>query len=229
MARILIVEDSADLAFGLQRTLENEGHTVIVASDGTDGVHRAQAFMPQLVILDLMLPGIDGYQVLQRLRDSGVDAPVLVLTARSEEADKVYGFRLGADDYVTKPFSLSELVARVGALLRRSGGTTDPAREIIRFGDVEVNVGARTVTKGGTPVALSPLEYALLLALIRKAGVAVSRLSLLQEVWGHRAEVMTRTVDIHIAEIRRKIEDVPAEPRHIITVRKHGYRFERGA
>jgi len=120
-------------------------------------------------------------------------------------------------------------VARVGALLRRSGGTTDLAREIIRFGDVEVNVAARTVTKGGTPVALSPLEYALLLALIRKAGVAVSRLSLLQEVWGHRAEVMTRTVDIHIAEIRRKIEDVPAEPRHIITVRKHGYRFERGA
>lgn len=227
MARILIVEDSADLAFGLQRTLENEGHTVVVASDGADGVHRAHAFMPQLVILDLMLPGMDGFQVLQRLRDAGVDAPVLVLTARSEEADKVYGFRLGADDYVTKPFSLSELVARVGALLRR-GGVNDPTREIIRFGDVEVNAAARTVTKGGTPVALSPLEYALLLALIRKAGVAVSRLSLLQEVWGHRAEVMTRTVDIHIAEIRRKIEDVPAEPRHIITVRKHGYRFERG-
>jgi two-component system response regulator MtrA len=180
-------------------------------------------------MLDLMLPGMDGYRVLKTLRDGGSDVPVLILTARGEEADKVLGFRLGADDYVTKPCGVLELLARVGALLRRSrisehrGAGSDG---IERFGSVEINPASRTVTKEGTPVALSPKEFDLLLALVRRRGAVASRVELLRQVWGHRVEVMTRTVDIHIAELRRKLEDDASEPRHILTVWKAGYRLE---
>jgi DNA-binding response OmpR family regulator len=154
--------------------------------------------------------------------------PVLILTARGEESDKVLGFRLGADDYVTKPCGVLELLARVGALLRRSrmpdrvGG----ADATMRFGVVEVNTASRTVTKGGLPVALSPKEFDLLVTLVRRRGAVASRVELLREVWGHRVEVMTRTVDIHVAELRRKLEDDPSAPRHILTVWKAGYRLE---
>jgi two-component system, OmpR family, alkaline phosphatase synthesis response regulator PhoP len=229
MPRILIVEDNPDLAYGLRTGLEIEGYDIQIAEDGESGLERARAWRPDLVMLDLMLPGMDGYRVLRTLRESGADMPVLILTARGEEADKVLGFRLGADDYVTKPCGVLELLARVGALLRRSriadarNVTTDTLE---RFGAVEINPSSRTVTKEGTPVALSPKEFDLLLALVRRRGAVASRVDLLREVWGHRVEVMTRTVDIHIAELRRKLEDDPSQPRHILTVWKAGYRLE---
>jgi DNA-binding response OmpR family regulator len=227
-ARILIVEDNANLAYGLRTGLEIEGYEVQVAEDGETGLERAKRWSPDLVMLDLMLPGMDGYRVLKALRESGSEVPVLILTARGEEADKVLGFRLGADDYVTKPCGVLELLARVGALLRRSrlADHRAPIDAVERFGTVEINPSSRTVTKEGTPVALSPKEFDLLLALVRRRGAVASRVELLREVWGHRVEVMTRTVDIHIAELRRKLEDDPSQPRHILTVWKAGYRLE---
>ncbi len=230
MPRVLIVEDNPDLAFGLRTGLEIEGYEVAIANNGESGLERARGWSPDLIMLDLMLPGMDGYRVLRQLRDSGSDVPVLILTARGEEADKVLGFRLGADDYVTKPCGVLELLARVGALLRRSRAashaTGAAAEAVERFGAVEINPASRTVTKSGVPVALSPKEFDLLLALVRRRGAVASRVELLREVWGHRVEVMTRTVDIHIAELRRKLEDDPSEPRHILTVWKAGYRLE---
>ena len=227
-ARILIVEDNPNLAYGLRTGLEIEGYDVQVAEDGETGLERARGWKPDLVMLDLMLPGMDGYRVLRALRDGGSEVPVLILTARGEEADKVLGFRLGADDYVTKPCGVLELLARVGALLRRSrmADHRAPLEAMERFGGVEINPASRTVTKGGTAVALSPKEFDLLLALVRRRGAVASRVELLREVWGHRVEVMTRTVDIHIAELRRKLEDDPSQPRHILTVWKAGYRLE---
>jgi two-component system response regulator MtrA len=231
--RILLVEDNDDLAFGLRRTLEAEGYVVDVAADGPAGIRAAGATRPDLVILDVMLPGIDGFGVLRALRERGLEAPVLMLTARGEEADKVYGFRLGADDYVTKPFGLSELLARVAALLRRAraaapnaGAVDEPPGETLGFGDVALDVLARTVTRGGERVALTPKEFDLLLTFVRRPGVVLSRVTLLRDVWGHSADILTRTVDIHVAELRRKLEPVPARPRHLVTVWKAGYRFD---
>ena len=227
-ARILIVEDNPNLAYGLRTGLEIEGYEVQVAEDGETGLERARSWKPDLVMLDLMLPGMDGYRVLRALRDGGSEVLVLILTARGEEADKVLGFRLGADDYVTKPCGVLELLARVGALLRRSrmADHRGPLESHERFGSVEISPASRTVAKGGTAVALSPKEFDLLLALVRRRGAVASRVELLREVWGHRVEVMTRTVDIHIAELRRKLEDDPSQPRHILTVWKAGYRLE---
>ena len=229
MTRVLVVEDNPDLAFGLRNNLEIEGYEVLVAGDGPSGLTRARDWLPDLVILDLMLPGMDGYRVLRALRAEGFERPVLILTARGEEADKVIGFRNGADDYVTKPFGVLELLARIEALLRRSTGAartqTTPAAE--RFGDVEVDRAARTVTREGVPVYLAPMEFELLLALLQRRGAVASRQELMREVWGHSAVVVSRTVDTHIAELRRKLEHDPAEPRHILTVRKAGYRLER--
>ena len=226
MTRILIVEDDPDLAFGLRTTLEIEGYAAEVAADGPAGLARALDASPDLVVLDLMLPGMDGYRVLRALREAGSRVPVLVLTARAEEADKVLGFRSGADDYVTKPFGVLELLARVEALLRRAGGG-GPLPGTERFGDVVLDPAARTATRGGIPVSLSPKEFDLALALCRRGGRVASRQELLTEVWGYRAAVLTRTVDIHVAELRRKLEADPANPRHILTVWKKGYRLER--
>ena len=229
MTHILIIEDNKDLAFGLRTMLEIEGHKVEVCSNGFDGIERVKLGRPDLIILDLMLPELNGYDVLRMLREQGMETPVLILTARGEEADKVLGFRLGADDYVTKPFGRLELLARVQALLRRSTAgarQNGNANAIERFGEVEVNTAARTVTRSGEVVALTPKEFDLLVALIRRRGAVATRLELLKAVWGHRAEVMTRTVDIHIAELRRKLEQNPSEPRHILTVWKAGYRLE---
>jgi two-component system, OmpR family, alkaline phosphatase synthesis response regulator PhoP len=227
MRRVLIVEDDPDLGFGLRTTLEIEGYTADVAEDGLQGLRRAREDRPDLVILDLMLPGMDGYRVLRTLRAEGNRVPVLILTARGEEADKVLGFRSGADDYVTKPFGLLELLARVEALLRRAGGGAPETPPIDRFGEVEMDRAARTVTRRGESVALAPREFDLLLALYDRNGGVISRQDLLREVWGHRGAVLTRTVDIHVAELRRKLEDDPAEPRHILTVWKKGYRLRR--
>lgn len=227
MTRVLVVEDNANLAFGLTRSLESEGYEVEAAEDGSKGFDLARNTNPDLVVLDLMLPGMDGYTILKKLRAEGKDVPVLILTARGEEADKVFGFRLGADDYVTKPFSLSELLARVQAILRRAkSGERRDGETVEEFGEVSINTLARSVRKGELDVALTPKEFDLLLALVRRRGAVASRLELLKEVWGHQAEVMTRTVDIHIAELRRKLEHDPSTPKHILTVWKAGYRLQ---
>jgi two-component system alkaline phosphatase synthesis response regulator PhoP len=226
MTRVLIVEDNHDMAFGLRNNLEIEGYAVEVAEDGPSGLAAARRQRPDLIVLDLMLPGMDGYRVLRQLRDDGLDAPVLILTARGEEADKVLGFRLGADDYVTKPFGLLELLARVEALLRRSRPASPPgASTAFHFGDVEVMLSTRNVRRAGRDVPLTPMEFDLLVALLQRQGAVASRLELLKEVWGHSSAVLTRTVDTHIGELRRKLEQDPATPRHILTVRKAGYRL----
>ena len=228
MNRILIVEDNADLAYGLRTGLEIEGYEVDVAPDGERGLDRAREWDPHLIILDLMLPGMDGYRVLRTLREEALEMPVLILSARGEETDKVLGFRLGADDYVTKPCGVLELLARVSALLRRArqNDGRHPAPRVERFGAVEINASSRTVVRGDSPVSLSPKEFDLLIALVRRRGAVASRLELLKEVWGYSADVMTRTVDIHIAELRRKLEDDASKPKHILTVWKAGYRLE---
>ncbi|HEU4557311.1 MAG TPA: response regulator transcription factor [Longimicrobium sp.] len=227
---ILVVEDNPDLAFGLRNNLEIEGYAVEVAADGLTGLDLALRTRPDLIVLDLMLPGLDGYRVLQGLRQNGSTTPVLVLTARGDEADKVRGLKLGADDYVTKPFGLLELLARVEALLRRASSAdpakAEPAPDAVRFGDVEVHPESRTVLRAGAEVPLTPKEFDLLLALIGRGGRIAGRVELMREVWGHRAAIISRTVDTHVAELRRKLEIDPANPRHILTVRKAGYRFQ---
>jgi two-component system response regulator MtrA len=229
MTRVLVIEDNRDLAFAVVAALESEGFEVIVAGNGPEGVEKAQAVPTEVIILDLMLPGFDGFRVLRTLRAEGVETPILILTAKGEEEDKVKGFRLGADDYVTKPFGAMELVARVDALTRRPrlvrprSGTAGP---VDRFGDVEVHRGSRIVARAGEPVALTPKEYDLLLALINRGGAVTTRHELLSEVWGYQSDVNTRTVDIHVSELRKKLEKNPADPKHILTVRKTGYRFE---
>jgi DNA-binding response OmpR family regulator len=226
-ARVLVVEDNTDLAFGLRNNLEIEGYEVAVAADGAAGVVRTLEWCPQLVILDLMLPEMDGFRVLRTLRQRGFEEPVLILTARGEESDKVMGFRQGADDYVTKPFGVLELLARVDVLLRRAArareGAAQPA--ISRFGEVEVHRAARIVLRRGKEVPLAPMEYALLCALIDHRGAVMSRHDLMREVWDYDATVVSRTVDTHIVELRRKLEADPSRPQHILTVRKAGYRL----
>lgn len=224
MARILIVEDNARLAYGLRNNLEIEGHEVAVAEDGPQGLEAVVSQEPDLVILDLMLPGMNGYQVLRSLRDQGIDVPVLILTARGEEADKVMGFRLGADDYVTKPFGVLELLARVAAILRRAGRSGEP-QAVEAFGKVEIRLEHRSVLRDGREVRLTPKEFDLLVALVRRRGAVATRVALMKEVWGHRAAVLSRTVDTHIAELRRKLEEDPGAPRHILTVHGSGYRL----
>lgn len=228
MTRILIVEDNRNLATGLRNNLEIEGYEVDVASDGTSGLALARSVTPDLIVLDLMLPGMDGYRVLRTLREDGVDTPVLILSARGEETDKVLGFHLGADDYVAKPFGLLELLARVDALLRRAAASRakNKLTDLVAFGDVQVDPGTHDVRRKGEPVTLRPKEYDLLIALLRRRGQVVSRTELLEEVWGYSGEVYSRTVDTHVAELRRKLEDNAAEPRHILTVRKTGYRIQ---
>jgi two-component system alkaline phosphatase synthesis response regulator PhoP len=227
-ARILVVEDNAALAEGIEYNLRLEGYDVRIAESGTDAIAVAESWDPELIILDLMLPGVDGYQVLRSVRGRGSRVPVIILSARGEEADKVRGFRLDADQYVTKPFGVVELLERVAMLLRRTAATAPPASSnVVQFGDVVVDLASRAVHRCGVPCTLTPKAYDLLLALLRREGAVASRRDLLTEVWGYGAFVMTRTVDSHVAELRRKLEAHPAEPRHIMTVWKIGYRFAR--
>jgi DNA-binding response OmpR family regulator len=227
MTRVLVIEDNRNLATGLRNNLEIEGYEVDVAGDGAAGLALARSTSPDLIILDLMLPGMDGYRVLKTLREEGIDTPVLILSARGEETDKVLGFHLGADDYVAKPFGLLELLARVDALLRRTAAADAKlkAGAPACFGDVRVDIGTHTVRRKGEQVSLRPKEYDLLVALLRRKGQVATRAELLEEVWGYSDEVYSRTVDTHVAELRRKLEENAAEPRHILTVRKTGYRI----
>jgi DNA-binding response OmpR family regulator len=225
--RILLVEDNADLADGLRYNLEREGYEIRVAGDGRAGLAETNRWHPDLVLLDLMLPGMSGFEVLQAIRAGpGREVPVIIVSARGEEADKVRGFRLDADQYVTKPVGLLELLERVRALLRRrSQGAADGQASVIRFGDVAVDPASRLVTVQGETAGLTPKAYDLMLALVRRQGAVASRLELLREVWGAADDIQTRTVDSHMAELRRKLEQNPAEPRHFLTVWKVGYRF----
>ena len=226
MTRVLVVEDERDIALGVRANLEIEGYEVTVAHTGEDGLTAAMANRPDLAILDVMLPRMTGFEVLEKLRVYYPDLPVIILSARAEELDRVRGFRSGADDYVTKPFGVMELMLRVRAVLRRtspSGSSSTPHRE--RIGAVEVDVANRVVLKNGQEVALTPKAIDLLRALSAQRDRAVSRQDLLRDVWGYATSVTTRTVDAHIGELRRKIEDDPANPRHILTVWKKGYRL----
>lgn len=227
MRRILVVEDNAGLAEGLRLNLVHDGHEVRLADNGLEGLSQARRWAPELIILDLMLPHLDGFEVLRTLRDEGHDVPVLVLSARAAETDRLRGFRLGADDYVIKPFSLPELLARVNAMLRRRppAGESHPPIERWQFGAITVDAGTHEVRREGELVALRPREFDLLVALLRHAGRVVTRAELLNTVWSYEPDVVSRTVDVHILELRRKLEPDPAHPIYIVTVRKTGYRI----
>ena len=233
MSRILIIEDNETLAEGLQASLELDGHEVEIALDGATGFRALARREPDLIILDLMLPGKSGFQLLRELREAGHEVPVLILSARSAEADKVQGFRLGADGYAVKPIGVLELQARAEALLKRHGrldpGHDEAAEEVSpghwRFGRIEVDRDTRTVRRGGRTVALSRLEFELLRYLLEARGATVTRDDLLQQVWGYARPVSTRTVDTHVHALRAKLEDDPAFPAHLLTIRKVGYRL----
>jgi two-component system alkaline phosphatase synthesis response regulator PhoP len=223
--RILVVEDEPGLVLTLSDRLRSEGHEIEVATDGNAAFEAARAGSFDLVVLDIALPKRSGLDVCRDLRREGVDTPILMLTARAELTDKVVGLKLGADDYLTKPFEMMELLARVEALLRRSGrALVGPGA--YAFGDVRVDFRKAEVYRSGEAVALSALEYKLLAYFIERRGVVLSRDELLDRVWGYEATPTTRTVDVHVASLRQKIESNPAKPRWILTVHGLGYRFD---
>ena len=223
MARILVVEDEPPLALGLEDDLKLEGYEVEVARDGETASRRAREQEFDLIILDVMLPHKDGFEVCRELRRAGLRMPVILLTAKTQESDKVLGLELGADDYVTKPFSPRELRARVKAALRRAAGEMP---EIYRFGDAEVDFTRCELRRGGRAVEMTPIEFKLLSAFIRHRGQTLSRDKLLDQVWGRETFVTDRVVDTHITNLRKKIEPKPSAPRFLVNVRGMGYRFE---
>ncbi|HJZ79862.1 MAG TPA: response regulator transcription factor [Pyrinomonadaceae bacterium] len=222
--RILIVEDEPAMVAGLRDNFEYEGYEVISAADGAVGLQRALAEKPDLVVLDVMMPQMSGLDVCKRLKAEQPSMPIIMLTARGQEIDKVVGLELGADDYVTKPFSIRELMARVKAVLRRAAPQA-PAPEIYRFSDVEVNVRSNEVLRAGTPVDLSAKEFALLCYFVAHPAETLTRDRLLDAVWGYENYPNTRTVDTHIVHLRQKLEPNPEEPRFILTVHGSGYKF----
>ena len=224
MERILIVEDEESILMALEDDLGLEGYEVTGVGDGLQGLETAKEKAYDLIILDIMLPGMNGFEVCKQLRQAGVTTPILMLTARGQEIDKILGLELGADDYVTKPFSPRELLARVKAILRRASRTREET-DVYRFGDVEVDFKKHEVRKKGQSVYLTALEFSLLHFLIEHRDRVVSRLTILDEVWDDDVYVLPRTVDTHIAHLRKKIEDDPANPEHIINVHGVGYRF----
>jgi DNA-binding response OmpR family regulator len=226
--RILIVEDDPHIRLGLVEILTGEGYTVTTARDGVEALARAKAEPPDLIVLDVMLPRKSGFDVCRELRAARQTVPILMLTAKGQETDKVVGLELGADDYVTKPFGVRELIARVQALLRRVQLRTDPeaAPDRIAFGTVEIDCPALRGRRGATAFALTPRELAVLVLLHRERGHAVSRDRILNEVWGIAYYGTTRTLDQLIVKLRQKVEEVPASPRHLLTVHGLGYRLE---
>ncbi len=224
-ARILLVEDEESLADSVRYNLEREGFGVTVATDGRKALERFRADRPALVILDLMLPEMSGLDVCRAMRAES-DVPIIVVTAKDSEADKVTGLELGADDYVTKPFSVRELVSRVRAHLRRANMRSDrPLDEPLRGGPVEMDIERHEVVVKDQPVALPPKEFELLEVLLRRKGRLLTRLYLIEEVWGADYVGDTKTLDVHVKRIRQKIEDDPHEPVHLLTVRGLGYKF----
>jgi two-component system alkaline phosphatase synthesis response regulator PhoP len=223
-SKILIVEDEPDMVLGLKDNFEFEGYEVVTAADGATGLERARTQKPDLVILDIMLPKMSGLEVCKVLRGEGFEAPIVMLTARGQEIDKVVGLELGADDYVTKPFSIRELLARVRAILRRTEGRKRRLSRY-RFDDVELDFETYRGKKGDEALDMSPREFELLRYLIERKGETVSRERLLEDVWGYESYPSTRTVDTHIAKLRAKIGDSGSEPRHILTIHGVGYKF----
>lgn len=223
MSRILIVEDETDLAFGLEDDLKVEGYQVEPAGDGETGASRGQQDDWDLILLDIILPRKDGFEVCRELRHAGVRTPIIMLTAKAQEAEKILGLELGADDYVTKPFSPRELRARIKAVLRR---TEAPVSDVYRFGDVEVDFARGEVRRAGQAVEVTPLELKLLKAFVASRGRVLSRDQLLEAAWGTQTFVTDRVVDGHIVSLRRKIEPEPAKPRYLVSVRGLGYRFD---
>ena len=224
MRKVLIVEDDQAMAVALRDGFTYEGYSVQVARDGAAGLRLATERGLDLVILDVMLPRLSGLDVCRQLRGAGNNTPIIMLTARGQEIDKVLGLKTGADDYVTKPFSFLELMARVEAVLRRA---SKPAEQVegAEFGDVEVNFKTFEATKAGRPLELSPREFKMMKYFAEHRGEVVTRDQLLDSVWGYDGLPLTRTVDMHIAKLRQKIEDTPGDPRHIITVHRVGYKF----
>ncbi len=224
MTKILIVEDQKDMVEGLVFNFEAQGYETIVAYDGEEGLSAALNKSPDLVILDIMLPKKDGFQVCRNLREKGFDKPILMLTARSEESDKVLGLDIGADDYLSKPFGILELSARIKALLRRQKKETAQPDKL-RFGDCVLDFANFQAEKGGEPLELTPREYAIMELFAKNRGKVVSRDKFLDEIWGYDKYPTTRTVDIHIARLRQKLEPDPVSPRFILTAHGLGYKF----
>lgn len=225
-ARILVVEDEESLADSVRYNLEREGYAVSVATDGRRALERFRADPPALVILDLMLPEVSGLDLCRMMRAES-DVPIIMVTAKDSEADKVTGLELGADDYVTKPFSMRELVSRVRANLRRTKpqAVAEPVDEVISGGSVRMDVGRHEVSVRGESVALTPKEFELLETFLRRRGRLLTREFLIDEVWGSDYFGDTRTLDVHVKRLRRKLEDDPHHPRHLLTVRGLGYKF----
>jgi two-component system, OmpR family, alkaline phosphatase synthesis response regulator PhoP len=222
--KILVVEDEQALAMVLSDRLHAEGYAVEVARDGAEGLSKAVNSPFDLIMLDVMLPRKDGLAVCREVRAAGVITPILMLTARGQSADKVEGLKIGADDYVAKPFDMAELMARVEALLRRAPGRP-PGFGVFNFGPVRVDLRGTEVARDGKPVQLSAREFQLLRYLIERRGTTVSRGDILKEVWGYNAETFTRTVDVHVASLRQKLESDPRQPQLIATVPGFGYKF----
>jgi len=223
LTRILLVEDDESLAMGLEDDLKLEGYQVQVAQDGEVATRLAREESFDLIVLDVMLPRKDGFEVCRELRRAALRMPIIMLTAKTQDSDKVLGLELGADDYVTKPFNPRELRARIKAVLRRSGGEQ---HEVYSFGEVEVDFSRHEVRRAGKPVPLTHMEFKLLATLIRRRGHVLSRDQLLNDVWGLDSLVTDRVVDTHIANLRKKIEPRPSRPRYLITVHDTGYRFD---
>jgi DNA-binding response OmpR family regulator len=220
--RILVIEDEPDLLRGLELNLKAEGYGVLTASRGDNGIEQALLERPELILLDIMLPGMNGLDVCRELRKRGFDAPIIMLTAKAEEVDRVVGLEIGADDYVTKPFGVRELLARIRARLRKRPGQDETK---LRFGQVEVDFARHEVTNGGKRVELTGKELEVLRLLAIHRGEIVSRDRLLEEVWGYESYPTTRTVDNHILRLRQKLEENPSDPRHILSVYGEGYKL----
>jgi DNA-binding response OmpR family regulator len=226
VARILVVEDDPAILQGLADNLGCESHDVLTASDGEQGYSLARSEKPDLIILDIMLPRMSGYELCRKLRAESVTTPIVMLTARGDEADRVVGLDLGADDYITKPFSVRELLARIRAVLRRAQAQSVLPEEL-RFANVVVDFRRYEARKDGRPVDLTRKEFGLLRLLAARSGEPVTRDDLLNEVWGYDANPTTRTVDNHVASLRAKLEENPSEPRHLFTVHGVGYKWVR--
>jgi DNA-binding response OmpR family regulator len=223
VARVLVVDDEPEIVRGLTDNLTFEGYQVLAATDGASALALAAREAPDLILLDIMMPPPNGWDVCRELRRRGIDVPIIMLSARGQEVDRVLGLELGADDYVTKPFSLRELLARVRAVLRRPGARRKA--EEFAFGDVRVRLRDRQAFRAGRAVALTRKEFDLLVYLLAHRGEVVSRERLLDEVWGYERYPTTRTVDTHVLRLRRKLEADPDRPRWILTVHGHGYKF----